>query len=160
MLWTFRQRRIGDALLIAAATMVDLVAWNGDNEIRGGGEIPLWVVPSVTIAVYATLLFRWQHPLGVFIIQWAYSTVGLLLPYYAPFAGLLFGLHAVGRRCSQRIANAALGVCIVPLGINSYNAAVIQPGNLFIALIFTSLLWGSLALLVWGLARTAYSADR
>src|SRR3954471_6486001 len=85
---------------------------------------------------------------------------GLVLPFYDPFAGLLFGLHAVGRRSSPRVAKAALAACILPLGINSYNVASVQQGNLLINLIYASLIWVSLALLVWGLARTAYTADR
>jgi signal transduction histidine kinase len=83
-----------------------------------------------------------------------------VLPFYIPFAGLLFGLHAVARRCSPRVAKVALAACILPLGINSYNVAAVQQGNLLINLIFASLIWVSLGLLVWGLARTTYTADR
>src|SRR3954452_1617534 len=160
MPWPFRWRRTGDALLIAAVAAVDLIQWNWDNEMRGGGEMPLWGVPTVAVAVYCTLLFRWQRPLEVFIVQWAYTVIGgLVLPFYDPFAGLLFGLHAVGRRSSPRVAKAALAACILPLGINSYNVASVQQGGLLINLIFASLIWVSLALLVWGLARNAYTAD-
>src|SRR4051794_7215108 len=155
MAWPSPRRWIGDALLIAGVATVDLVIWNGDNQIRGGGVMPLWVVPTVAVVVYATLIFRWRHPCAIFILQWTYSTAGLLLPYYEPFAGLLISLHAVSRRCSPRVANAALTACIVPFGINIYNAAAPADGNLLMNLIISGSFWVALTLLVWGLARTA-----
>jgi signal transduction histidine kinase len=153
-------RRAGDVLLVGTAAAIDLVVWGGDRLTRGGVLIPMWVVPTLTPTVYATLLLRWRHPVAVFVCQWVYGLAGLVLPSFDSFAGLLTSLHAVARRGSTQAALAALGACAIPFSVNSYNAAVAAGGDLVVDFAGTGALWVAVALTVWGLGRLAHEAER
>jgi len=148
-------------LLVGTAAVVDVVTWSSDGELRGGGTLPLWVIPTLTALVYATLFARRRYPLPVFAVQWVYALAGLFVPGFQPFAGLLIALYAIARRGSDRPAIAALMACAVPFGIDSYNTGSLAAHGSQLANVTTSaLLWTALTLLVWGLARLAYTGDR
>jgi len=154
-------RWAAEGALFAAAVAIDLLVWGGDSPLRNGALLlPLWVVPTVTVAVYALLLMRWSHPGLVFGVQWVYALVGLLLPLYQPFVGLLVALHAVARRAVRRWSWLALLSCAVPFGIASYNAASEAHRPFAIGFGAAAAVWLALSLTVWGLGRLAYTADR
>jgi signal transduction histidine kinase len=144
---------------------VDLLLWRNDTPFRDGGELPWWVIPALTVVIYPMLVLRWRHPRAVFAVHWAYSLGGLLMPAFAPVAGLLVALYALARRDSLRVAAVGLVVCLVPITVNSYNvaagAATENPGS-SVALSFGGpmVVWGALALTVWGLGRSACAAER
>jgi signal transduction histidine kinase len=153
--------RGSDVILIAAVLALDLIVWNGDSQMRGGGDLPPWVIPVLATATYATLIVRWRHPVIAYLIQWSYSLLILLLPTYQPIAGLLVALYAVGRRCPRRVAITALAACMVPFGISTANvASASPPGYLLANVVINMSIWVSLAAMVWGLARSAYNGER
>ena len=156
----FYLRRAGDVALVVLAAVVDLVVWGGDRQLRGGGALPFWVVPVLTALVFSTLLVRWRHPSTVFWVQWTYALAGLLLPGYEPFMGLLVALHAVACRTRPLVARSAVIACIVPFGIDSYNAATELKGGVPAGFATSALLWAVLSGTVWGLGRISYAAHR
>jgi signal transduction histidine kinase len=106
--------------------------------------------------VFAVLLARWRHPVGVFALQWAWGFAGLVLPGYEPFTGILVALYAVARRRSERVAWTALAACAAPFGLNSYNAA----GGALNPFVSSAVPWIVLTLAVWGFGRLAYATER
>ena len=36
----------GDLVVTLLAFAIDMVIWNGDRQLRGGGTVPIWVVPQ------------------------------------------------------------------------------------------------------------------
>jgi len=49
-----RLRRIGQVSVVVLAATVDLLVWSGARDLRGGGTLPFWVVPTLTVVeVYA-----------------------------------------------------------------------------------------------------------
>ena len=103
-----RLRLAGDVALVVLAIIVDLVVWAGDRQLRTGATLPFWVIPALTVLVFSTLLVRWRHPAAIFLVQWTYALIGLLLPDYEPFAGLLIALYAVASRTRPLVAWTAL----------------------------------------------------
>jgi signal transduction histidine kinase len=149
-------RRAGDVAVVVLAVVVDLVVWAGDRQLISGGTIPFWIVPVLTVLVFSTLLVRRRHPAIVFWVQWTYTLIGLLLPFYEPFAGLIIALHAVACRTRPLVAWTALIACAVPFAIDSYYSAVfLKAGFATVAL-----LWAVLSGAVWGLGRLSYAAKR
>ena len=131
--------------------------------MRGGGQLPLVVIPTLTAATYSLLLLRWRRPTDIFAVQWAYSLVGLLVPGYQPVAGLLVALHAVACRTSIRHAAAALLVCSVPYGIGSWQGASGRV-NLDTSFAFSFavqfFLYAVLTTAIWCLGRVSHATDK
>lgn len=146
---------MAEILVVAVAAGIDLMVWSEDMVLRDGqSSLPPWVIPGLTAVLYPLLLLRWRCPRAVFAAHWVYSLVGVPLPEYLPFAGLLVALHALARRASTGWAGVGLAASIVPFAVNSFNLAgaftEVDPvlgfaGNLF--------LWSALTLLVWGSGR-------
>src|SRR4051794_12086046 len=154
-------RSLGNAFIVVLAIAVELLVWGGDRGLRGGGSLPLWVVPALTVLVFAVLPRRRQRPVAVFWVQWSYALAGLVLPGYEPFAGLLVALHAVACRMRSRLAAVALAACILPFAINSYNSASAAKAASFAASFASAAaLWAVLSLAVWGLGRLSFAAER
>lgn len=156
-------RRIGEIALVASAVAVDVVAWGGDDALRFGGSLPIWVAPAATIATYSIVPLRWSKPISVFGIQWSYSLIaGIFVPQFQPFAGLLIALHAVARTQTWRVSGLALAACIVPFGLYSYDAGITNSHRtpVLVATAAAVALWGAVSTAVWGLGRAANGADR
>src|SRR6476660_3305864 len=103
-LWT----RLGNASLVVAAVILDLLIWGDDSELRYGGTVPNWVIPLATASIYSLLIVRRRHPITVFAILWAFGLIGLIVPGYEPFFGLLVALYAVARRTSTGLSLTVL----------------------------------------------------
>ena len=156
-----RLRRIGQVSVVVLAATVDLLVWRGARDLRGGGTLPFWVVPTLTVVVYPVLLFRWRRPVEVFAVLWTYGLAGLIVPLYGPFAGLLVALHAVACRTRTRVAVSLFAACTIPFGINTYNNATTATGdNFFAILIVAGVLWAAFSATIWGLGRFTYLAER
>lgn len=161
MLAISRRHLLRDVLVVVLAVAVDLAAWQGDRQLRGGELLPVWVVPAFTIGIYSMLLFRWRRPVEVFAIQWVYGLAGLLVPSYVPFACLLVALHGVASRRSGRVSAAAFAACAIPFGIDSFNAAsATTRGEFLTNLAISGLLYFASAFCAWALGRRTYLADR
>ncbi len=66
---------------------------------------------------------------AVFLATWVFSLLGLVLPDYEPFAGLLVALYFVARTCPWRAAVAALFACSVPIIVNTANVVMTKPDS-------------------------------
>jgi signal transduction histidine kinase len=112
---------IFDRFLPLVAWTVDLLIWNGDTELRGGGHAPVWLIPLLSAAVYATLSLRRQRPVVAFAMQlgWA-AAMSTGLENFGPLAGLLVALYAVSARCGLRRSAAAFLGCAAPLVIQNW----------------------------------------
>jgi signal transduction histidine kinase len=150
----------GDLLVVGLALVVDLLVWGGDSRLRTGGEAPLWVVPVLSVLVMATLVLRRHRPLPVFGVHYAYGFAGLLLPSYAPFAGLLVALHAVAQQRPRRVAVPALLACALPFAVHTYNAAPAGTADQLLRLVISGAMWTCIVVGVWVFGRTAYAAHR
>jgi signal transduction histidine kinase len=146
-------------VVVVLALAVDLLVWGGDRSLRWGGELPVLAVPLVSTVVFATLLLRWRHPVAVFVVQWLYAWAGLVVPGYEPFAGLLVALYAVARRCSRRVAAAALGVSVLPLTLDTYNSAHLAGDAFGANFLAAAVVWAVVLLVTWGVARVAVRAE-
>lgn len=154
-------RFTGEVGIVAAAAVVDLLVWDNDNSLRGGQTVHTFLVPVATLIFYPFLLLRWRHSQAVFALHWIYSLAGVLMPLFAPIAGLLVALYAVARKESSRIARVALVVCLVPFVVNSYNLAdTASEGSPIVNFMVAMVLWSVFTLTVWGLGRLAWAAER
>lgn len=144
--------------LVAAVIAVDLVAWGGDNDLRWGGALSTWVIPTSTLLCYGTLLRRWRHTVPIFWLQWSYGLMGLLVPDYQPFAGLLVALHSVARTADRRIASTALIATAAPFAVDAVNAAAATTEHI-LGFIAAAFLWVALSLTVWGFGSAAQAAE-
>jgi signal transduction histidine kinase len=153
-------RRAKELLVVVLATAIDLYVYAGDRTLRWGGLAPAWLVPLLTVAVFGTLLLRWRHPLLVFAIQWIYSLAGLLMPHYAPFAGLLVALHAVACQVSTRLSLGLLALCTLPFAVHNYNAAIERSGDLLATVAAFGAVWLLITAAVWAVGRRTYTANR
>jgi signal transduction histidine kinase len=128
-------------LVVLAAIAVDLLFWDSEVRLAGGGTLPVWLPPLITVAVHQSLWWRVSRPLAVFWVQVAFGLVSLAVPLWQPFAGLLIALYAVATRAPTRQARVALGAMLVPFlahGIGSAQASVVPLQTL---LVLTSLWW-------------------
>lgn len=156
-----RLRAAGDVLLVCAAAAIDLLTWQGADELRWGQPLSLWVVPVLTVIVYPVLLLRRRFPRAVFALHWTYALAGVILPDYVPIVGLLVALHALARRTSNRWAGTGLCMCLAPIVVNAFNVADgVRDDERVLGFAATAALWTALTLQVWGSGRLAYAAER
>lgn len=153
---TIRRRYAGEIAVVVLAVGVDLYVHGGDNTLRGGGQLPVWVVPLGEVAVLSTLLARWRHPYRVFALQWCWALAGLVLPGFAPFAGLLVALHAVSCRAPARRSAPLLAAGLVPLAVSNANAAGGSPA--FFAALCAA--WFVVLAAVWAVGQRTHLAER
>lgn len=146
--------------MVALAAAADLYVYGGDRAWRWGGAAPVWLVPACTAVVLSTLLLRWRHPVAVFAVQWTYALAGLVLPGYAPFAGLLVALHATACRVPRALSLAVLASCAVPFVIHNTNAAFARGGDVGRVVLTLTLTWMILTAAVWAVGRRSYTAER
>ena len=155
-----RWPRVGDVLAVGLALAVDLLVWGGDSRLRTGGEAPAWVVPVLSVLVLGMLFLRWRHPLPVFGLLYLHGLAGLVLPDYAPFTGLLLALHAVACRTPRAVAVPALLLCVLPIAVDTGNAAPAGTPDQLFKITITGALWSCLFVAVWAFGRTTHAADR
>lgn len=106
-------------LVVTAAITVDLLFWDGEARLISGGQVPLWLPVSVTVAAHTALFWRRSRPLAVFGVQVAFAMVTLLVPLWQPVAGLLIATFAVA--ANSPAATARWGwLAAVPLVTHSY----------------------------------------
>ncbi len=153
-------RLIGDALVVAFAVVVDLITWGGDRHTIWGGAVPALLMPVLLTVVYATLMLRWRHPLGVFAGQWVFALSCLVVPDFEPFAGLLLALHAVAVCGPGRRSVPALVSTMVPFGIFSSHASDLGSSGSWPALAGNLVLWMLLATATWGVGLLSHTAAR
>ena len=150
-----------DISLLLAAAAVDLALWGFHSQVRGGSDsLPVPVVLTSTVIVFAALLFRRRRVWLCYGIAWAYS-VGwsLAIPYYQPFMALLIALYAVARYRDLRQAVVALLGLIPVIAIATYNTAVLSPRG-EVGVVVPALVWCVLYGMIWTIARFAWSAAR
>ena len=160
-----RPRRWRGTAIIVIAAAFDLWVYSGDRELRGGGLAPEWLVPTLTVLVFATLYLRWRHPAPVFAVTWTLGLAGLALPNYAPIAGMFVALHAVGRQVTTRLSVALLALAAVPLTINNVNI-ITEPGappdvrGSVVTLVWLTVAWSLIASAIWAVGRISYRSAR
>lgn len=153
-------RRFSDAALVAAAIVIDLLVWGEQPVLRSGALLPPWAIPATTIVVYGSLLLRWRNPLSIFSIQWLYGFIGLAVPGYEPFMGLLVALHAVAVKLPARTSIVCLIACAVPFGINTYNATETASQDTgLVSIAISGAAWATLATVIWGLGALSHVAQ-
>lgn len=158
-----RLGQVGGVVVVGLALFVDLLVWLGGGEPIGADNMSVIPVVAVTGGVYATLLLRWRHPLPVFLLQWAYAVIALLVLDCAFIVGLLVALHAVAARMDRRPATVALIACSVPFGLDCYVGAanrINRDTSLLASFAAQFVLYSALTITVWGLGRLSYAAER
>ena len=153
-------RRTREPVLVLAAIVVDLYVYQSDHEVRWGGTAPAWLVPVLAGLVYCTLLGRWRWPKEIFAVQWVYGLAGLVLPGYAPFAGILISLHAVASSIPRRWSSTALGLSFVALAVDNDNAAAAKPTSALDLFISLNLAWLAILTAIWLVGRRTYLTAR
>ena len=91
-------------LLVAAAVTLDLLFWDGEVELPGGGGLPLWLPVVATVAAHSALLWRRTRPRAVFAVQAGFAMVSILVPLWQPIAGLLVATFALAAHTAVRTA--------------------------------------------------------
>lgn len=153
-------RRLGDVVVVVVAVIVDLIVWGGARQLRFGGLLPFWIVPTLTVATYSTLLVRRRWPIEVFALQWTYGLAGLIVSGYEPFTGLLVALHAVACRTRTRDAWIVLLACAVPFGVDTYDTAVVGThSSVVVRAAAIGIVLLTLVATAWGLGRLTYLAN-
>lgn len=146
----------GNFLLITVTVAVELLGWGGAAVARWGGMVPVWVVPLGAALAYSTLAWRGRHLRAVFLVIWTYSLLGLALPEYEPFAGLVVALYFVARGCPRRAALRALAACALPVAINTLDVATANAQTVLAQLgvgLFAGSLWSATYVGVWLVGR-------
>lgn len=143
-------------LLVVLAIVVDLMVWGGIHTTRWGSGFPVWLIPVTTIVVFSSLLLHRRFPMSVFAVQFAYSLVGIVVPGYQPFVGLLATVHLVARVAPPRQARLVLVLSVLPFAVDCFDLASRNRefGAVFVV---TALLWAVITGTVWGLGRLAYA---
>lgn len=150
-----RRTALAGVGLALAALAIDLAVWGGDTSLRTGGRVSVAVVVAAALPAYAPLaLSRWR-PLAAFCSLWVFSLVGLVLPSFEPFVGMLSALYAVSRRSSRPVAILAGVMCLVPIGVNVVNAWTYRSDESLIGVSVVGGLWLLLYLIVWVVGRLA-----
>ncbi len=144
---------------------LDLLIWAGDRGLRGGGLLPIWVVPAATALLCGALFARHRMAVVVFGLQAGYALVNIAVPRYEPFACLLVALHAVAIRAEPRTARLVLLACAIPFGVFSYSNAylytlVTGKTDSLTQFLTTAVVWSVIVAGVWGLGRLAYGRER
>jgi signal transduction histidine kinase len=144
-----------DYVVLPVAAALELVVWQGGRQLRGGGLVPVWLVPAGVVVVFATLAMRRRVPGWVLTGQllWATGTA-IALPMYSSFAGVLVGMHALAVR--RRPTRSAIGLvaCAVPFGIQAYG---IRPTSWQWVIGWVVAMIAAAA--AWGLGYRAWVAD-
>ncbi len=151
--WTAARSRGLTALLVLACLGLESFAWSQDTSLRWGGNVSGAALIVGAVTAYSALFWRSRYPVAVYAIVWTFSLVGVLVPAYEPFAGLLVGLHAVARRSPHRTALLALGAAALPLGINTVNAASMYGSPDLLNVLIVGSLWAVLAVGAWAMGR-------
>lgn len=102
------------ALVVAAAIAADLLFWDGEVRLAGGGELPLWMPVLLTVAVHSTLWWRRRNPLPVLWVQVGFAMVSVVVPLWQPLAGLLIAIFALAANTDRSVARWGW-LAIVPL---------------------------------------------
>lgn len=101
-------------VVVGGAIAVDLLFWDGEVRLAGGGELPLWLPVVITVLVHASLLDRRTRPVAVFAVQAAFAMVSVVVPLWQPVAGLLVATFAIAANTDSRTARWGWLV-VVPL---------------------------------------------
>ena len=153
---------IGEYVVVLLAAFSELLVWNNSHPTSGGAELPIWVVPTLTVATCAALLFNRRWPIPVYGLQWAYSLIAIDDSPYRPFVCLLISLYVVARRRGIAISGTTLGLSLVPFAVDSFNAARLYGQRAFepISFITEFAFWAVVVLATWALGRLANIADQ
>lgn len=110
-------------LVVGSAIAVDLLFWDGESRLAGGGTMPLWLPVLVTAAVHSSLLWRRSRPIPVLAVQTAFAMVCLVVPLWQPIAGLLVATFAVAANSPAQLARVGW-LAAVPLVTHSFVLSV------------------------------------
>lgn len=157
---TDRRAALGATAVVGLATVFDLIVWGGDRQLRDGRELPLLLVPLLTVAVHASLLLRRRRPRTVFAVECTYALASsALVPEFQPFAGVLFALYAVASLHPPRESTLWLLAVAAPFGLQSYLTAETRPAASQIStFVLLLVVWLLVSTAVWGAGRVAYAA--
>lgn len=146
----------------AAAVGVELIVWGGDGAVRGGvATLPPPAVALAACLAYAPLLLWRDRAWWAFGSAWAFSVVvGVAVPSYEPFAGLLLGLYAVARRFSSKQARAALLATGTPFALATFDAASFDGPPAAVDLAVIGGFWAMASVGIWLVGRIAHRAER
>ncbi len=146
----------------AAAVGVEMLVWGGDGAVRGDvATLPSALIVLAACAAYAPLLLWRERPWWAFGSAWAFAiAIGVAVPSYEPFAGLLLGLYAVARRCSSRQGKAALLATGTPFALATFDAASFDGPPAVVDLAVIGGFWAMASIGVWLVGRIARRAER
>lgn len=141
-------------LVVPLAWGLDLLIWQHDNQLRGGGSAAPWLVPVVSGAVFATLLLRHRFPATVFVIQLLWATAsGAVMAQYTSLPGVFVALRSLAFRHAAARSACGLLACVVPFGVQLYPGQGLQ--DWFTGVLMVMLVAGA----AWGLGYLSRAAD-
>ncbi|WP_018331993.1 sensor histidine kinase [Actinomycetospora chiangmaiensis] len=145
--------------VVVLAVAIDLLVWNGERVTRAGAVVPWWLVPAVTAACYAPLLWRFRWPLGSAAPVWLVSCGSLMIPQWQPFTGLLVALHAVASTRPLPVSALSAFAALAPFGLDSYDSASFHShvDRLVPFLVFATF-WVVMTATAWGFGRWSHLA--
>lgn len=127
-------------VVVGGAIAVDLLFWDGEVRLAGGGELPMWLPVVTTVVAHACLLDRRTRPVAVFVVQAAFAMVSVVVPLWQPVAGLLVATFAIAANTGSRVARWGW-LAAVPLiahavtqslWFNSKWVGLLQAGTLYL----------------------------
>lgn len=143
----------------------ELLVWQGGLHlpgepglVRGGGQVPLWLPAAICVLSYSVLALSRARPLLVYAVLWAFGGIGVLLPHFQPFLGLLVALYTVARLCPVILSLAALAATAAPIMLNVMNQAAALGSASWAEIGGAAAVWAVIAVVCWGLGLVARSA--
>lgn len=131
--------------LPVAALAIDLLVWQGSGYSRFGGDLPTWAVVVPLIFAYALLAVP-ARPLLGYAAMMVVALGMIVVPDFELFAGFSLALYRMARATPLTTARMALVGGLLPLAINTYNAATYESSFNFrlapIYALITALIFG------------------
>lgn len=154
------RRVAADVTILVVAYTVNMVFWNGDRDMTGGGRLPVWVVPAVAVGPCLALLLRHRFPLLVWVTTWLYTGVNLIVPWYFPFSFLLVAVYTVARWEQAPAARLVLVASALPMAVFSYRYA--RPNGQFSLgeLSAAAAIWFIFLSVDWGVGRLLHAREQ
>ncbi|WP_019927457.1 sensor histidine kinase [Nocardia sp. BMG111209] len=155
------RRGIADVTLVVVVGLVDMAVWGGAHrDLTGGGRLPWWGLPTLTVALCCALLLRHRFPLTVWVATWLFTAINLAVPQYYPFAYLLVAVYTVARRAPSPAARLVLVASALPLTLFSYRSARSAAQHEVGGFLPAAAIWAIILAVAWGLGRLVYSREQ
>lgn len=151
---------IAHPLLVIAALALEVLLWGGDARTRLPGLTPEpWGVPIGLMIMAVVLLLSARSLTRTYWIVWGLSVaMAALYPGIEPFVGMLLVVFRIARSLPRRRALLYAAGTAGPWAMNTINA-VNNGGTDLTGALIDVLLWASMTVVVWMIARYVHGQE-